>query len=136
MNFRSATLLAALLAALGLVSRVQAQTATPVSLLENAHATLAQADHDYNGHRVLAMREIPPAVHELTGTFNGKVRAHVHLRHTGKIIGKGREAQNTSDAQMRVAENMLQQASAGLSGHAFQHVNSALAQLNTALSIR
>jgi hypothetical protein len=130
------TSITVLVLAAGLTSRVQAQATNPLGLLENAHATLAQADHDYDGHRAEAMKQIRVAIYELTGASRARVHAHVRVRHTVKVSGKGHEAQSASDAQLRAAENMLEQAASGLSGNAFQHVNGAIAQLNTALSIR
>jgi hypothetical protein len=118
---RYATLLAAILLAFGLVTRVQAQTGS-FTLLDDAYATLAQADHDYKGHRVKAMKQIELAVQELGGKISGK--------------GRGHEPQATSDAQLRAAQTLLQQAGSGLSGKALKHVNAAIAQINTALAIK
>ena len=55
-----------------------------------------------------------------------------------KVSGKGRnhEPQGTSDAQLRAAQGLLRQASAGLSGKALKHVDNAIAQINDGLSIR
>jgi cob(I)alamin adenosyltransferase len=119
---RYTLLLAALILAFGLVTRSQAQSTGTLATLDAAYATLAQADHDYKGHRVRAMKQIEQAVKELGGTISGK--------------GKGHEPQGTSDAQLRAAQELLQQASAGLSGKPLKHVNAAIAQLNTALAIR
>ena len=138
MTLRCMTLIGALLVAFGLVSRVQAQTT--ISLLQNAHATLAHADHDYDGHRAMAMKEIQAAIQDLNGTA-AKARAHTHhglyaRYRPSRISSKEPETQSASDVQLRSAENMLQQASAGLSGDAYQHVNTAIAHLNTALSVK
>jgi hypothetical protein len=121
---RHAGLLAAILLAFGLVARVQAQTTTSGNLttLDDAYATLAQADHDYKGHRVLAMKQIELAVKELGGKISGK--------------GKGHEPQATSDAQLKAAQAMLQQTAGGLSGKALTHVNNAIKQISTALAIK
>ena len=123
---RHAGLLAAILLAFGLVARVQAQTGNNTSsnlaTLDDAYATLAQADHDYKGHRVLAMKQIELAVKELGGKISGK--------------GKGHEPQATSDAQLKAAQAMLQQAVGGLSGNALTHVNNAIKQISTALAIK
>ena len=118
---RYATLLASLLLAFGLVTRAQAQTGS-LTLPDDAYATLAQADHDYKGHRVRAMKQIELAVQELGGKISGQ--------------GRGREPQATSDAQLRAAQVLLQQASSGLSGKALKHVNAAIVQINTALAIK
>jgi hypothetical protein len=119
---RYATLLAALLLVFGLVTRSQAQTASPITTLDDAYATLVQANHDYKGHRVKAMKQIELAVQELGGKISGK--------------GRGHEPQGTSDAQLRAAQALLQQAAGGLSKKALKHVNAAIEQLNIALSIK
>jgi hypothetical protein len=122
---RCATLFAVLFLAVGLAGRAQAQPATPnpaLALLDDAYATLAQADHDYKGHRVLAMKQIELAVQELGGKISGN--------------GKGHEPQGTSDAQLKAAQILLQQAGTGLAGKALTHVNNAIKQINTALAIK
>lgn len=118
---RYAIMLVAVLLVFGLVNRAQAQTGN-VTLLDDAYATLAHADHDYKGHRVKAMKQIEMAVQELGGKISGK--------------GKGREPQGASDAQLRAAQGLLQQAGSGLSGKALKHVNAAITQINTALAIK
>ena len=99
-----------------------AAPAGPGDLLTQAYLTLSVADHDYKGHRVAAMKQI-----EAAGTVLG---VNVHGD------GKGHEQQGTSDAQLRIAQGLLQQASAGLSGKALKHVNKAIAQISTALAIK
>jgi hypothetical protein len=120
--FRCSTLLATMLLAFGLVTRVQAQSTGSFALLNDAYATLAQAKHDYKGHRVRAMKQIEAALGELGEKISGNGRNH--------------EPQGTSDAQLRAAQGLLQQASAGLSGRALRHVNLAINQISTALAIR
>ncbi len=61
------------------------------------------------------------------------------LREQGDTIsgkGRGREPQGTSDAQLRAAIGLLEQAKGSLSGRELQRVNAAIVQLNTALSIK
>src|ERR1700685_4244405 len=99
---RCSTLLAIFLLALGLVTPVYAQSTTTTALLEDAYATLGQAKHDYKGHRVRAMKQIEAA----SGEIGCKVKG------TGKV----HDPQGTSDAQLRAAQGLIQQASAGLSG--------------------
>jgi hypothetical protein len=91
-------------------------------LLVQAYTTLEQADHDYKGHRRAAMKQIEAAA-KLLGV---KVRGD----------GKGHEKQGVSDAQLRAAQGLLQQAQSGLSGKPLQHVNKALEQLSIALGIK
>lgn len=122
LSFRFSILITAMLLVFGLVTQTQAQPGNSVALLNDAYATLAQAKHDYKGHRVKAMKQIELAL--------GEVGAKV--THTAK----SHEAQGTSDAQLRAAENLIQQAKAGLSGKALQHANAASKQINEALSIR
>jgi len=140
MKARLVIFLIALTAAFSLASRVHAQNASPLQLLENAHATLASADHDYDGHRVKAMHEIQEAVHELGGggTSTVHTRGHqsIHVRHTAHGSGREPEPQNVSDAKLRSAEGLLQEALSNLAGRTSRHLNAALGQLHTALNIR
>ena len=115
-------LLAVVLLVLGLATQAQAQAASPVTLLDDAYATLAQAKHDYKGHRVKAMKQIELALGEKGGKVSGK--------------GKVREPQGTSDAQLRAAQALVKEAAAGLSGKALKHANAAISQITTALSIK
>jgi len=111
-----------LLLALGLATDAQAQTAGPVVLLSDAYATLAQAKHDYKGHRVHAMKQIELALGEVGAKVSKTARPH--------------ESQGTSDAQLRAAQSLIRQATAGLSGKALKHADAAIAQLNEALAIK
>lgn len=91
--------------------------------LRQAYGLLSAADHDYQGHRVRAMKQIEVAAQNLGVTLRGD--------------GKGHEAQATSDAQLRRAQALLVQASGGLKpGQGLAHVKLAIVQLNTALAIR
>ena len=96
--------------------------AAPADLLSQAYTTLSQADHDYKGHRVAAMKQIAAAAKVLGVTLSGD--------------GKTREKQGSSDQQLRTAQGLLQQASSGLSGKALKHVNAAEKQLSIALKIK
>lgn len=118
---RYSMLLATILLAFGLVTRGQAQSTGNFTPLDDAYATLAQADHDYNGHRAKAMKQIEAALGEIGAKVSGKGRVH--------------EPQGTSDAQLRAARELLQQ-TAGLSGKALKHVNNAIDQINVALDIK
>ena len=91
-------------------------------LLRQAYTTLERADHDYKGHRIEAMKQI-----EAAGKALGvKVRGD----------GKGHEPQGLSDAQLRTAQGLLEQARAGLKGKPLRHVNKAINQLSIALAIK
>jgi hypothetical protein len=91
-------------------------------LLDQAYSLLSSADHDYKGHRIHAMRAIKAAVRELGATLRGE--------------GKVREKQGASDAQLRSAQSLLQQALGGLAGRAQRHVAEAIKQLNIALTVK
>jgi hypothetical protein len=91
-------------------------------LLVQAYTTLELADHDYKGHRAAAMKQIEAAAKLLGVSVRGDGRAH--------------EKQGVSDAQLRTAQGLLQQALPGLSGKPLKHVNMALKQLSIALSIK
>ena len=119
---RCSILLAAALLFFSLATGAHAQATSPVTLLDDAYATLAQAKHDYKGHRVKAMKQIELALGEKGAKVSGK--------------GRVRESQGASDAQLRAAQALVQEAAAGLSGKALKHVNSAISQISTALSIR
>ena len=91
-------------------------------LLVQAYTALEQADHDYKGHRIAAMKQIEAAARLLGVNVWGE--------------GRGHEQQGISDAQLRTAQGLLQQAQSGLSGKPLRHVNKALQQLSIALSIK
>jgi hypothetical protein len=120
--FRCSTLLVIVFLAVGLVTRGQAAQTSNLAMLEDAYATLAHADHDYKGHRVKAMEQIKQAAQELGGKISGK--------------GKGHEPQATSDAQLRAAQGLIRQASAGVPAKALKHLSDAIAQINDALAVR
>ena len=122
LSFRYSILFTSILLAFGLVSHAQAQSGNATGLLNDAYATLAQAKHDYKGHRVKAMKQIELAL--------GEVGAKVTR------TAKNHEPQGTSDAQLRTAQNLLEQASHELSGKALKHTDAAIKQINEALSIR
>jgi len=96
---------------------------TEAGLLRQAYGLLSLADHDYQGHRARAMKQIEVAAKHLGVALRGD--------------GKGHEAQATSDAQLRSAQSLLAQASNGLKpGQGLAHVKLAITQLNVALAIR
>ena len=139
MNMKLVRLFAGTTAALLLLSwgqNSQAQTTTTptkptktvnspaaAGLLTQAYSALFSADHDYNGNRVRAMKQI-----EIAGKILG-----VTLSGDGRV----KEQQVASDQQLRTAQTLLQQAlAAGLRPKPQEHVEKALAFLNTALSIK
>jgi hypothetical protein len=96
--------------------------AAPVNLLRQAYVTLAQADHDYKGHRADAMKQIEAAA-KLLGV---KLGGHE----------KGHEKQGVSDDHLRQAAGLLQQAQGGLAGKPLRHVLRAEKEITVALSIK
>jgi hypothetical protein len=97
-------------------------TPPATELLRQAYATLAVADHDYKGHRVAAMKQIEAAEKELGVKVKGD--------------GKGHEPQGVSDTQLRTALGLLQQARTELKGKPLTHVDNAIKQITTALTIK
>ena len=92
-------------------------------LLTQAYAALSTADHDYSGNRVRAMKQIEIAGKMLKITLGGD--------------SKVKEAQTTSDQQLRTAQSFLLQAvSAGLKPKPLEHVQNAINFINTALAIK
>ena len=100
----------------------QVTPADATGMLTQAYAALAAADHDYKGHRVLAMKHIEAAAKELGVTVKGG--------------GNVKQEQLASDQQLRTAQSLLQQAAPALEGKARMHVDKALEQLSIALSIK
>ena len=119
---RCSILIAAAFLFFGMATQTHAQTVSPVTLLDDAYATLAQAKHDYKGHRVKAMKQIELALGEKGAKVSGK--------------GRVREPQSTSDAQLRAAQALLQEATPQLSGKALKYAKAAISQITTALSIK
>ena len=122
MYFRSLAQVAVVCLALSFSLKLSAGPVAAGDLLQQAYTTLEQADHDYKGHRIAAMKQI-----EAAGKLLG-----VNLRGDGK----GHEKQGVSDQQLRTAQALLEQARPGLTGRPLKHVNRALKQLNIALSIK
>jgi hypothetical protein len=94
--------------------------------LQEAYNLLKIADKDYHGHRVKAMRAIESAAKEAGGPAEGKHR--------------GREAQTTSDEQLRQAATILESVSSTASNmgqeRLSKHVEKALSEIHTALDIK
>jgi len=98
-----------------------------VTAVVQAYRALEQADHDYQGHRIKAMEHLRKAGNILGVTLKGD--------------GKGQEQQGNSDTQLKQAQSMLQRMSTSkVNGkrhqRAMTHVNNALSELQTALSIK
>jgi hypothetical protein len=91
-------------------------------LLRQAYLSLLLADHDYNGHRIEAMKEIETAAKLL------KIEI--------KENGQRDEQQGVSDEQLRAARSLLDQAREGLETRPRKHVEKAIKQIDVALKIR
>jgi hypothetical protein len=119
---RFTSVIALIVLALGLATRAHAQTSSGSAvLLDDAYATLAQAKHDYQGHRAKAMKQIDAALGEIGAKVSGNGKVH--------------EPQGTSDAQLKAAEGLLQQTT-GLSKKAAKHVTNAITEINDALAVK
>ena len=103
-------------------SSTTGNTSAATGLLSQAYAALSGADHDYQGHRIRAMRQIEAAAKELGTTLQGD--------------GQGQEQQGASDQQLHTAQGLLQQALTGLPERAKRHIERAIEQLSVALSIK
>jgi hypothetical protein len=99
-----------------------ANDSAEAGLLREAYVSLATADHDYKGHRALAMKEIEAAAKALGVNLHGD--------------GKVREAQAVSDDHLRYAQGLLEQITGALGGAGLKRIEAAIAQLNVALAIR
>ena len=132
-------------AAAAQASFVQAQA------LRQAYLALAGANHDYNGHRVKAMRAVKDAVKILddgvmkdgaaplkAATRNGKA-AVAAADKAAKATPMVHEAQPASDAALRQAGQVLLQVRptlvANKQHNVLKHVDRAIKQINTALAI-
>jgi hypothetical protein len=91
-------------------------------LLRQAYFSLLLADHDYNGHRIEALKEIETAAKLLKIELRGD--------------GQGHERQGVSDEQLRAARSLLEQARGGLETQPRKHVEKAIKQIDVALKIR
>ncbi len=116
-----------------------------VGELRATNALLAQANHDYQGHRVRAMEHIQHAIRALTGAKQGagKGAAVKKPKAAGSAGGKVKEPQAKSDAQLRQAYQNLVAIRQQLAGQthpravkAGGHVQNAISELETALAVR
>jgi len=104
---------------------VKAQTAngSEISLLQTAYSLLSNADHDYDGHRIQAMKSIRAAATSLRVSLRGE--------------GNGGQQQSSSDEQLRQAQKLLKQVrSAAVTRNQrkiLKNVDAALAHLDAAL---
>jgi hypothetical protein len=103
-----------------------------VKELHHAKHLLEEADHDYDGHRARAVKDVSEAIHELS---------HGVKHHGLKSGGKREEPkQSKSDEHLKEALVILKEAKTQLSEHehhkkALHHVEEAIRQLHVALKI-
>jgi hypothetical protein len=104
----------------------RAHAETPREELVHAYILLMLANHDYGGHRVLAMKEIEAAGKDLGLNLKGD--------------GTPDERQITSDKQLAKARRLLKHARAKLEARdrdlAAAHVDTAIKELNFALKVK
>lgn len=117
-----AAILAICVLLLGQTASIAQPRSGPAQLLRQSYVTLSYGNHDYNGHRYYAMREIEAAANILRFDLRGD--------------GPGVERQRLSDDQLRDARSMLVQARGELKGRARRHVDKAIKELNIALKVR
>ncbi len=125
----------------------QGQKAALIKQLRCAHKLLAEADHDYDGHRARAAEEVHKAIRDLEGKHRS-TKVHTGTTITPPVVTTKpphvkrpalREPQGTSDGQLRQALSILQTVQTELNGHhpkAAANVAAAVGQINTALSIK
>ncbi|MDR3638265.1 MAG: hypothetical protein P4L84_30965 [Isosphaeraceae bacterium] len=127
-----------------------------LSRLRSAHAALARADHDYQGHRVQAMHAVRAAIRQIghsssrrygmsatgAGMFQGVANRN-NLRGARRNQVR-RLSQAQSDALMRragqtlqlVGTHMASQGGTSRMARAYGYVNRALQHVSIALSVR
>jgi hypothetical protein len=97
-----------------------------VSMLQDAYVLLSQANHDYDGHRVKAMKSIHKAA----------VLLKVNLQAKGDV----HENQGSSDEQLQKAQKILKQARTFAADRnqkkMVQHIDAALGHLSAALATK
>ncbi len=166
------TALALALSWMGCGQPLQAQAPVdPIPLMKQALTLLETADHDYEGHRAAAVKDVQAVLRGLKSPANGKVKkpgvitpgvplppnftpgaprprsvtpgAPPPPRINTPGVGKNKqgarnlpETQAASDAQLQQAEDLLVQATSGLSDVSLQRINQAIAQIHTALTLR
>jgi hypothetical protein len=135
-------LLATALVLGGLATEVRAKKvvspfAQQITALRGANALLAQADHDYKGHRVNGMKEVHRAIHVLksgTKTTKNPFKAPK---------GKGDLPQNQSDKllqqaidQLTAVQTQLNTVQGPRATAAVTAIQKAIKELNIALKIK
>jgi hypothetical protein len=121
-----------------------------ISSLRHAHSLLVHADHDYDGHRAKAAEEVHKALvdlgyhHKKASSTASVVKGAAVSTPGAAAVASGKhhmhESQAKSDAQLKQALQILQEASSVLGNgkhpKANANINAAIAQINTALSLK
>jgi len=92
-----------------------------LTVLREAYNTLALGNHVYDGHRRAAMHQVDKAAHVLDSDFKGD--------------GNGGLPRPLSDAQLLAVKIILEKARPTFTGAALEHVDLAIKELGTALSL-
>jgi hypothetical protein len=130
-SLRAATLPAGPLAAApaasqGMFQDVAFRDSAEAGMLRRAYTILATGDHDYKGHRVKAMHAVERAGKLLDMDLAGDL--------------KGRTPQPLSDDKLREAQGLITQvlgsAEVKDQKRITKHLNEAVSQINTALTVR
>jgi len=110
----------------GLFQTVGFSDSREAGMLHKAYRILASGDHDYKGHRAAAMKQVKAAADLLGLDLRGD--------------DKDRESQSLSDARMREARgylvNVLESSEVKGQKKIENHINAAIRQIDTALSVR
>jgi hypothetical protein len=117
----------AAITAIGMLAVSRVQAIGPRDAVKEAYAALSVANHDYEGHRVEAMREVQAAGRIMGVDLRGQAR--------------GTETDRQSADHMRYARSMLQQArdqgdylnNKRDRDRVQQHINEAIREINAAL---
>ena len=110
----------------GLFQTVGFSDSKEAGMLHHAYRILASGDHDYKGHRAAAMKQVKAAADLLGLDLRGD--------------DKDRESQPLSDARLREARgylvSVLDSSEVKNEKKISNHINAAIRQIDTALSVR
>jgi hypothetical protein len=110
-----------------------ATTAETVAALHQAKLLLETAIHDYDGHRAKAVGEIHHAIRELAPNHKPAAKG---TKKEGEPTTTPGETQAQSDAKLKQALEILNGIGGVANAKATGHLQTAVAELNTALKIK
>jgi hypothetical protein len=94
-----------------------AQLREGLAVLHQTKLLLEQADHDYGGHRVNAIKAISAAHHQLKLALETQTKHKIHAGGGGKgVAGGGKEPQAASNMQLAVSIAVLKKTAVVLEG--------------------